>query len=291
MLNAYPQQPHFPMSGIGVGLRTPHYRDFLEQSIAVDWIEVHAENYFGEGGYDLYVLKELRQQFPVSVHGVGLGLGSAQGYRQAHIEKLKHLVDRISPALVSEHLCWGAVAGRSLNDLLPIPMMQSTLDLICDRVDDLQNQLQRQVLIENVSSYVRYIQDEMSEAEFLAKLVKRTGCGVLLDINNLYINQINHGEDAMAALQHMAALPAGSIGEIHLAGYLATEDCLVDNHGSCVSDPVWHLFSSACSLLGSDIPVMIEWDTDIPPLPVLLDEVKKARQWRAGLKDEILVPL
>jgi len=261
-----------------VGLRTPHYREFLDSSVAVDWIEVHSENYFGEGGYDLFVLQTLRQQYPVSLHGVGLGLGSAQGYRQQHISKLKRLIERIEPGLVSEHLCWGAIAGRSLNDLLPLPLMSSALDLVCDRVDDLQHQLQRQVLIENVSTYVRFAQDEMSEAEFLRRLVKRTGCGVLLDINNLYVNEVNHGEDARAALQCMASLPAGTVGEIHLAGFLETDDCLVDNHGSAVSAPVWSLFSEACALLGNDIPVLIEWDTDIPALSVLLAESEKARQ-------------
>ncbi len=212
-------RPHQALSGVGVGLRTPHYREFLDSSVAVDWIEVHSENYFGEGGYDLFVLQTLRQQYPVSLHGVGLGLGSAQGYRQQHISKLKRLIERIEPGLVSEHLCWGAIAGRSLNDLLPLPLMSSALDLVCDRVDDLQHQLQRQVLIENVSTYVRFAQDEMSEAEFLRRLVKRTGCGVLLDINNLYVNEVNHGEDARAALQCMASLPAGTVGEIHLAGF------------------------------------------------------------------------
>jgi len=270
--------PHTALQGVGVGLRMQHYRDFLEQSAPVDWIEVHSENYFGEGGYDLFVLQQIRQQFPVSLHGVGLGLGSTHGYRQEHIAKLKRLVDRIEPALVSEHLCWGSIAGRTMNDLLPLPLMQAALNLICERVDDLQHQLQRQVLIENVSTYVRFAEDDMSEAQFLHQLVKRTGCGVLLDINNLYVNQMNHGEDALAALRCMATLPAGAVGEIHLAGYLETEECLVDNHGSRVSDPVWKLFSDACNMLGTTIPVLIEWDTDIPPLSVLLGEVQKTRQ-------------
>ncbi|MFZ6752872.1 DUF692 domain-containing protein [Undibacterium sp. Dicai25W] len=270
-----------------MGLRTPHYRDFLQSPVAVDWIEVHSENYFGEGGYDLFVLQTLRQQYPVSLHGVGLGLGSAQGYRQQHITKLKRLIERIEPGLVSEHLCWGAIAGRSLNDLLPLPLMRSALDLVCERIDDLQHQLQRQVLIENVSTYVRFAQDEMSEAEFLRQLVKRTGCGVLLDINNLYVNEVNHGEDARAALQCMASLPAGTVGEIHLAGFLETDDCLVDNHGSDVSAPVWFLFSEACALLGNDIPVLIEWDTDIPALSVLLAEAEKARQFQLNAQQPL----
>jgi len=280
--------PQLVLSGTGVGLRTPHYADFLAQTPAVDWIEVHAENYFGDGGYDLFVLQQLRQQLPVSVHGVGLGLGSAQGFRQEHLLKLKRLVDRIEPALVSEHLCWGAVASRHMNDLLPLPLTPSALDLVCDRVDALQHMLHRQILIENVSTYVRFEQDAMSEADFLHALVTRTGCGVLLDINNLYVNQVNHGEDALAALQRLATLPAGTVGEIHLAGYLETPECLVDNHGSCVSAPVWQLYSDTCALLGTQIPVLIEWDTDIPPLSVLLGEVETARRLRMLADEQML---
>ncbi|MFZ6847814.1 DUF692 domain-containing protein [Undibacterium sp. RuRC25W] len=287
MLTQTAQLHHPPLvlEGAGVGLRTLHYSDFLEQRPAVDWIEVHAENYFADGGYDLFVLQQLRQQMPVSVHGVGLGLGSAQGFRQEHLTKLKRLIDRIEPALVSEHLCWGAIAGRSMNDLLPLPLTQAALNLVCDRVDALQHYLRRQVLIENVSTYVRFVDDTMSEAEFLQQLARRTGCGVLLDVNNLYVNQVNHGEDALAALRGFASLSVGTVGEIHLAGYLETPECLVDNHGSRVSPPVWQLFSDACALFGTNIPVLVEWDTDIPPLPLLLDEVETVRRLQA-LADE-----
>ncbi len=272
-----------------MGLRTQHYRDFLHASaiepapVSADWLEVHSENYFGDGGYDLHVLQTLRRDYPLSLHGVGMGLGSALGYSDSHISRLQRLIERTEPALVSEHLCWGAIAGRHLNDLLPLPLMQSALDLICQRVDELQSRLQRQVLIENVSTYLRFAQDDMSEAEFLAVLVKRTGCGVLLDINNLYVNQHNHGEDALQALRVMADLPLGAIGEIHLAGHLQTDICLVDDHGSQVADPVWELFKRAGNMLPAGIPVLIEWDTAIPDLPVLLNEANKARQILATL--------
>lgn len=280
-------EPTPALQGVGVGLRTPHYRDFLHASVSevtpADWLEVHSENYFGDGGYDLHVLQTLRRDYPLSLHGVGMGLGSAQGFSEHHISRMQRLIERTEPALVSEHLCWGAIAGRHLNDLLPLPLMQSALDLVCQRVDALQTQLQRQVLIENVSTYLRFNQDDMSEAEFLAALVRRTGCGILLDINNLYVNQHNHGEDAQQALNIMAGLPAGAIGEIHLAGHLQTDICLVDDHGSQVADPVWELFRQAGQMLPAGIPVLIEWDTAIPELPVLLQEAQKTRDVLAKL--------
>ncbi|MFZ6742175.1 DUF692 domain-containing protein [Undibacterium sp. JH2W] len=281
-------KPTPTLQGVGVGLRTQHYRDFLHAPTTMlatapaDWLEAHAENYFGDGGYDLHVLQTLRRDYALSLHGVGMGLGSAQGFSDTHVSRLQRLIERTEPALVSEHLCWGAIAGRHLNDLLPLPLMHSALELVCQRVDDLQTRLRRQVLIENVSTYLRFVQDDMSEAEFLAALAKRTGCGILLDINNLYVNQHNHGEDAMQALQIMAALPAGSIGEIHLAGHLQTDICLVDDHGSQVADAVWDLFRQAGGMLPPGIPVLIEWDTAIPDLPVLLGEAHTAREIMAS---------
>lgn len=270
-----------PPVGAGVGLRTPHYQDFLTVPMNIQWLEVHAENYFGDGGYDLHVLQQLRKNYPVSLHGVGLGLGSAHGFRKEHIAKLQRLIEYIQPCLVSEHLCWGSIAGRNFNDLLPMPLTQESLQLFCDRVDHLQNQLQRRVLIENVSTYVRFQHDQMSETEFLCQMVQTTGCGILLDMNNLYVNQVNHQESAMSALDCIASLPADSVGEIHLAGHLRADDCLVDNHGCCIAEPVWQLYAQACEMLGPDVPVLIEWDTDIPALSVLIGEAEKAMQIQA----------
>ena len=187
-----------PASGVGIGLRAPHYRDLLARKPAIGWLEAHSENYFGDGGFDLHVLGELRQRYPVSLHGVGLGLGSAQGYSLAHLRKLEVLVDRIEPALVSEHLCWGAVDGRVLNDLLPLPLTREASTLMCTRVTQMQEILQRRVLIENISSYLRFADDDYDEAAFLNELARRSGCGILLDVNNLYVNQCNHGDDAAA---------------------------------------------------------------------------------------------
>lgn len=258
--------------GVGVGLRAPHYRQFLTQRPRVGWLEVHSENYLDAGGWDWHVLERLRTDYPVSLHGVGLGLGSARGFSEAHLQRVAALVRRLQPALVSEHLCWGAVAGRQLHDLLPLVLDEAALTLMAARVARVQDALGRQLLLENVSTYVRFQADAMSEAEFLAALAARTGCGVLLDVNNLYVNQCNHGEDALAAL---AAIAPGMVGEIHLAGHLATPQAVIDHHGDQVAAPVWRLYEAALQRFGA-VPTLIEWDTDIPALDVLLAEAGKA---------------
>lgn len=258
---------------MGVGLRAPHHRQFLDDRPAVDWLEVHSENYLDQSGRDWHVLQQLRRDYPVSLHGVGLGLGSARGFSMQHLERVRALVRNIEPCLVSEHLCWGAVGDRHLNDLLPLILDGAALDLLCDRVDEVQNALQRQLLLENVSTYARFHGDSMSEAQFLAALAARTGCGLLLDINNLYVNQCNHGEDALEAL---LAIAPGTVGELHLAGHLVTPQAVIDHHGAAVAEPVWQLYAAALERFGA-VPTLIEWDTDIPPLAVLLHEAAKAR--------------
>lgn len=258
--------------GVGVGLRAPHYRDFLARRPKVGWLEVHTENYLARSGFDWHVLQQLRRDYPVSLHGVGLGLGSARGFSDAHLERVAALVEAIDPVLVSEHLSWGAAHDRNLNDLLPLTLDLPMLDLLAERVERVQQRLGRQLLLENVSAYVRFRDDAMSEAQFMAALARRTGCGLLLDVNNLYVNQCNHGEDALAAL---AAIAPGSVGEIHLAGHLATPDMLIDHHGAAVAQPVWDLYRAALERFGS-LPTLIEWDTDIPPLDELLAEARKA---------------
>lgn len=269
----------FPRLGAGVGLRAPHYRDFLQAPPATDWIEVHSENYFGDGGWDLEVLDRLRRDFPVSLHGVGLGLASACGYDEGHALRLRQLVRRVDPALVSEHLCWSAVSGRVLNDLLPVPLVPEALALVCDRVDRLQALLGRRILLENVSTHLRYRCDGAGETAFLAEVARRTGCGVLLDVNNLYVNQCNHGEDA---LQAMGALDAAMVGEIHLAGHQVTPVAVIDDHGSQVVPAVWRLYEQALARFGP-VSTLVEWDTDIPALPVLLEEAGRARARLSGL--------
>jgi uncharacterized protein (UPF0276 family) len=276
------------LHGNGIGLRSQHYRDFLAAPVAIDWLEVHSENYFGDGGYDLHVLQQLRRDYPISLHGVGLGLGSSQGYSLQHIKKLQRLVQRIEPALVSEHLCWGSIAGRQMNDLLPMPLTPQAFELVASRVSQLQDMLERRVLIENVSTYLRFADDQLSESEFLVQLSRQTGCGILLDVNNLYVNQCNHGEDALQALRCFSQLPPDSVAEIHLAGHLLMSELMsefvIDNHGSQIAAPVWALYHEACRLFGPEVPTLIEWDTDIPALQVLLGEADKAEQCRNAVR-------
>lgn len=266
--------PAFAQLGVGVGLRAPHYRAFLEERPKVDWLEIHSENYFNPGGWDAHVLQQLRRDYPISMHGVGLGVGSARGFSERHVERVRNLIERIEPVLISEHLCWGAVEGRHLNDLLPLPLTRQALNLVCRRVDQLHDVLSRRILLENVSTYLRFRDDEMSETEFLAEVAARTGCGILLDINNLFVNQCNHQEDALEALQSIAP---HTVGEMHLAGHLVTADAVIDHHGDRVAQPVWDLYEFALQRFGP-ISSLIEWDTDIPALQVLLDEAQHARE-------------
>lgn len=265
--------PAAPHALIGVGLRAPHYRQFLAERPRVDWLEVHTENFISQSGFDWHVLQALRRDYPFSLHGVGLGLGSVRGFSAAHLEQVRSLVERVEPMLVSEHLCWGAVHDRQLNDLLPLALDDDALALLCERVGRVQDVLRRPILLENVSTYVRFRADSMSEAEFMAALARRTGCALLLDVNNLYVNQCNHGEDALAAI---AAIAPGSVGEIHLAGHLVTPAAVIDHHGATVAPAVWELYRAALARFGG-VPTLVEWDTDVPALDVLLGEADKAR--------------
>jgi uncharacterized protein (UPF0276 family) len=275
-------QPALSRLGFGVGLRAPHYREFLQHRPAVDWLEVHTENYLDQGGWDNHVLEQLRKDYPISLHGVGLGIGSARGFSEQHLQCVRDVVQRIQPALVSEHLCWGAVDDRHLNDLLPMPLTEEALVLVCQRVDRIQEMLGRQILLENVSTYLRYCDDAMSESEFLAAVAARTGCGILLDINNLFVNQCNHQENALDALK---TIPRHMVGELHLAGHLVTPDAVIDHHGDRVADPVWTLYEEALRRFGP-VSTLIEWDTDIPVLEILIDEADRARQRAARIQQE-----
>lgn len=258
---------------IGVGLRAAHYRDWLAARQPVDWLEVHTENYLADGGWDLHVLTRLRADYPVALHGVGLGIGSVHGFSPDHVARIARLAGRIEPLFVSEHLCWGATGAAVLNDLLPLPLDAASLDLVCARVDAVQDALGRRILLENVSSYLRFPGDTLEETEFLAAVAARTGCGVLLDLNNLYVNQCNHGEDALAALDRLAP---GTVAELHLAGHCRDGDVLVDHHGAPVCHAVWDLYAAALARFGS-IPTLIEWDTALPPLDTLVGEAAQAR--------------
>lgn len=270
------------LPSIGIGLRGAHYREMLDERPPVDWLEVHTENYFAEGGWDLHVLETLRADYPVSLHGVGLGIASVHGFSIAHVERVARLAGRIDPIFVSEHLSWGATSQAVLNDLLPLPLNEVSLALVCERVDLVQNILRRPILIENISTYLRFRGDEFGETAFLAQVAKRTGCSVLLDINNLYVNECNHGEDARSALE---ALSPGQVGEFHIAGHCWDGDVVVDNHGAPGAEPVWNLYADALRRFGS-VPTLIEWDTNLPPLATLLDEACRARAVCIAVRDD-----
>ncbi len=256
----------------GIGLRAPHYREVLSTRPAVGWLEVHSENFFGDGGQPLHYLEQVRAHYPLSLHGVGLSLGSTDELNREHLGKLKRLAEHIEPALVSEHLCWSSAGGRYLNDLLPLPYTEEALAVVSAHLRQAQDFLNRPILIENVSSYLQYSHSTIPEWEFVSQVAARSGCGILLDVNNIYVSAVNHGFDAEAYLE---SIPVAAVGEMHLAGFDSNGDCLIDTHGKPVSDAVWALYRHAVRRFGR-VPTLIEWDTDIPPLAVLLEEAHKA---------------
>ena len=260
----------------GIGLRAKHYREVVATRPPVGWFEVHSENYFGAGGPPHYYLEQVRRNYPLSLHGVGLSLGSADELNRTHLEKLKALIQRYEPGLVSDHLSWSSVDGRYLNDLLPLPYTEESLRHVAARVSAAQDFLGREILIENPSSYLQYRHSDMGEAEFLAELSVRSGCGILLDVNNIHVSASNHGFDAQAYLR---AIPPARVREIHLAGHTVNQypegEILIDTHNACVCDAVWALYRDALTHVGP-VPTLIEWDTDLPALSVLLDEARKA---------------
>lgn len=259
----------------GIGLRASHYQDLLARSNgdgAPGFLEVHSENFFGDGGQPLKYLERFREDYALSTHGVGLSLGSTDPIDRTHLAKLKRLVDRFQPALVSEHLCWVGVGGRFVNDLLPLPYTEESLAHVSARVAEVQDFLQRKILVENVSSYLEFTDSTMPEWEFVNEVAKRAGCGVLLDVNNIYVNATNHGFDANTFID---AIDPDVVGEIHLAGFQDAGDILIDTHGACVHEDVWALYEYAIARIGP-VPTLIEWDTDLPVLDVLLDEAAHA---------------
>lgn len=258
----------------GIGLRSVHYRDLLEGQPAIGWLEAHSENYFGDGGQPLHYLERLRALYPLSLHGVGLSPGSTDPLNRAHLAKLRALCDRFQPGLVSEHLCWNVVGGRHLNDLLPLPYTEEALRHVSARISEVQEFLGRQILIENLSSYLEFNHSNIPEWEFLVDVANRSGCGILLDVNNVYVNACNHGFDPHT---YLAAIPARLVGEIHLAGFDEQDGLLIDTHGKPVAPDVWELFRVALARFGTR-PTLIEWDTDVPALPILLDEAVKAQR-------------
>jgi len=260
----------------GIGLRFPHHQVVAETRPDVAWFEVHTENYLG-GGTSLRYLETIRRDYPLSLHGVGLSLGSAEGIDAAHLERVRRVVESIEPGLVSEHLSWSIVDGTYLADLLPLPMTEEALDVVCRHVDQVQARLKRRVLVENPSTYLRFRHSTIPEWEFLARVAQRTGCGILCDVNNIYVSACNHGWDAS---NYLAALPPAGVGEIHLAGHAVKQlddgrTLRIDDHGSRVAPAVWALYAEALARFGP-VPTLVEWDTDVPPLEVLLGEATHA---------------
>jgi len=261
-----------PLS-VGIGLRAPHVAQVRRERPDVGWLEVHSENYFVDGGPALAALDAIRADYALSLHGVGMSLGSCDALDSAHLARLARLVRRVEPAAVSEHLSWGRIDGRHLNDLLPLPFTDEALDVVCERIDQMQTALARTILVENVSAYLRFGDEPMTEWQFVAAVAGRTGCKLLFDVNNVHVNAVNHGFDAM---EYIAAMPADAVAEIHLAGFDASGPCLIDTHGARVAEPVWALYRAAIDRFGPR-PTLIEWDTDLPALDVLLDEASIAR--------------
>jgi uncharacterized protein len=267
-----PIPPVFPAAA-GIGLRAPHVAELCRSRPQIGWLEVHSENYFVEGGPARSALESIRADYPISLHGVGLSLGSADPLDAEHLARLARLADWIEPSAVSDHLCWSHVDGRNLNDLLPLPLTNEALTLLCDRIDAVQSALHRPLLVENVCSYLRFADDTISEWDFVAAIAAKSGCKLLFDVNNCYVNAVNHGFDPRA---YLAAIPSDAVAEIHLAGFDDGGPCLIDTHGSRVAAPVWELYRIAIGRFGPK-PTLIEWDTDIPALDVLLDEAAKAQ--------------
>jgi len=261
----------------GIGLRFPHHRAVLEEKPPAAWLEVHAENYMG-GGKPLMVLDAVRRDYPLSLHGVGLSLGSADGLNERHLVRLRDLAQRVDPGLVSEHLSWSAIGGAHFADLLPLPFTEEALSIVCRNVEAAQDFLGRRILVENASTYLRYRHSMIPEWEFVAALAGRTGCGILCDVNNVFVSACNHGFDPRGYLH---ALPAERVSEIHLAGHQVRKfedgrSIRIDDHGSRVSQEVWALYAEALALFGR-VPTLIEWDSDVPPLAVLLEEAAQAQ--------------
>ncbi|AUM00212.1 hypothetical protein B4966_08560 [Rhodocyclaceae bacterium] len=272
----------------GLGLKSAHVRQILETRPAVGFFEVHAENYMVPGGPFHEHLTRIRADYPLSVHGVGLSIGGEEPLDEAHLDRLAALLDRYAPQAFSEHLAWSGHGGVFLNDLLPLPYTPAALARVCAHVDRVQERLRRPMLLENPATYVEFAESTLSETEFIAEVVRRTGCGLLLDVNNAYVSCVNHGREPLAYLQ---ALPLGAVGEIHLAGFARQQDAagdelLIDNHGSPIDRAVWALYEFVLTRLGPT-PTLIERDNDIPPLEVLLGEAQAAERLLVSASHEV----
>jgi len=270
------QTPTLP-NAPGVGYKSQHFKGLTEDTGPVRWIEIHAENYMGDGGRPLAQLRVLAERFPVSVHGVGLSIGGERALDRDHLKRLRHLIDWLQPASFSEHLAWSTHDTGFLNDLLPLPYTEANLARVAAHIDQVQNTLGRRMLLENPSTYLAFEESDMDEVTFLTELARRTGCGLLLDVNNVFVTATNQNWDARA---YIDAFPLDAVGEIHLGGHDEDEDdhgapLLIDSHGREVVDPVWTLYAHTIARSGPR-PTLIEWDTDVPDWPILRAEAERA---------------
>jgi uncharacterized protein (UPF0276 family) len=261
----------------GVGYKPQHFAAIMANAAPVGWLEIHAENYMGDGGRPLAQLRHLASRFPISVHGVGLSIGGEEPLDADHLARLKTLCDWLQPASFSEHLAWSTHDGAFLNDLLPLPYTAATLARVCDHIDQVQTVLGRKMLLENPSSYLAFTETTLSEVAFLTQIATRTGCGLLLDVNNVYVSSVNQGFNP---LEYITAFPLDMVGEIHLGGHDEDRDdhgarLLIDSHGAEIVDPVWSLYADTIARSGAR-PTLIEWDNDVPDWPVLASEAKRA---------------
>jgi uncharacterized protein (UPF0276 family) len=278
---------------VGIGLRQPHYQALLREPPALGFVEVHSENFLADGGAALAVLHAARAHWPLSLHGVGLSLGSAAGLDDWHLQRLARLVQRVEPLRVSDHASFARAPRQSgaapvhAHDLLPVAFTDASLDIMVANVQRVQERLRRPILVENLSAYLHWADDAMPEPDFFNALTRRSGCGLLLDLNNLVVNALNDGLDAVpAACAWVDAIDAGSVGQIHLAGYHDAGDIVIDDHGSRVHDDVWQVYRHALQRLGPR-PTLIEWDTALPDLPVLLDEAALAARQLAACQPAV----
>ena len=266
-----------PFSGFGLGMRKPHYAAFLEGRVDVDFVEVISENFMVDGGQPRRILREVRERYPVALHGVSMSVGSAEPIDPDYLKRLRALVDEIEPLFVSDHLCWTGIGGFNSHDLLPLPYDEETLEVVAANVGRAQDALGRAMLIENPSSYIAFGHSTMTEWEFLDALCERSGCGLLLDVNNIFVSASNHGFDALA---YLAGVPAHRVRQVHLAGHSKGEALLIDTHDQPVCASVWDLYAHLIGRLGP-VATMIERDDAIPPLDELLDELAIARHLSA----------
>lgn len=275
-----PTMPHAPLPArAGLGLKPQHVKDVLAQCPDIGFFEVHAENHMVAGGPLPHFLARIRERYPLSLHGVGLSIGGEAPLDEAHLQRLCDLIERCEPAVFSEHLAWSSHGGHFLNDLLPLPYDSDTLNRACRHIDQVQSRLQRQILLENPATYLAFASSSFSETDFLSEVVRRTGCGLLLDLNNVHVSCTNHGLDADA---YIDALPLQAVGEVHLAGHAIDQDAtgaplLIDHHGSPVDEAVWRLYERLVARLGP-LPTLLERDNDVPSLATLLTEASRAER-------------